>query len=114
MVIRDRASVGRESRTGTRTFLGRDSHRGAERSRGPRGERRGGPRRIFRSTKFYSLKEGDKIEYKNLILLQKYLSERGKVLSRRFTGISAKDQRKIVRAIKRARFLGLLSVGRVK
>lgn len=90
---------------------GGSSFRGGD--RGDRGDRRGGPRRGgFRSTKFYILKEGDKVEYKNLPLLQKYLSDRGKVLSRRFTGVSAKDQRKLMRAIKRARFLGLLSVGR--
>lgn len=95
---------------------GGSSFRGGD--RGDRGDRRGGsggPRRGgFRSTKFYILKEGDKVDYKNLVLLQKYLSDRGKVLSRRFTGVSAKDQRKLMRAIKRARFLGLLAVGRSK
>ncbi len=84
---------------------------GGDRPGRPRGDRRGF-KRAPRSTKFYILKEGEKIDYKNLALLQKYLSDRGKVLSRRYTGVSAKNQRKLVGAIKRARFLGLLSVGR--
>ena len=58
--------------------------------------------------------KGTKIDYKNIALLQKYLTERGKILSRRFTSISAKEQRDLAEAIKRARFLGLLSVGSSK
>ena len=113
-MVRDRSSVEHDS--GARMSYGRESTRRStgERSRGAYGERKSGVKRIFRSTKFYILKEGEKIDYKNLTLLQKYLSERGKVLSRRFTGISGKAQRKLTRAIKRARFLGLLPVGRVK
>jgi small subunit ribosomal protein S18 len=42
------------------------------------------------------------------------LSERGKMLSRRFTGVSAKEQRLVSLAIKRARFLGLLPSGSAK
>ncbi len=51
-----------------------------------------------------------KIDYKEIGLLQKFTTDRGKILSRRYTGISAKDQRAVVRALKQARFLGLLPV----
>ncbi len=49
-----------------------------------------------------------KIDYKDLKLLQRYVSERGKIVPSRITAVSAKHQRKLSQAIKRARFLALL------
>ena len=49
-----------------------------------------------------------KIDYKDVRLLQKYISERGKIVPRRITAVSSKRQRELARAIKRARFLALL------
>jgi small subunit ribosomal protein S18 len=49
-----------------------------------------------------------KIDYKDVRLLQRYISERGKIVPSRITAVSAKKQRKLAQAIKRARFLGLL------
>ena len=54
---------------------------------------------------------GDKInqiDYKDVALLKKFISERGKILPRRVTGISAKAQRKLTNAIKRTRIVALL------
>lgn len=48
------------------------------------------------------------IDYKNLRLLRRFISERGRILPRRITGVSAKNQRKLTRAIKQARNLALL------
>lgn len=48
------------------------------------------------------------IEYTNLKLLQKYITEQGKILPRRITKLSAKDHRSLTRAVKQARILGLL------
>ena len=62
----------------------------------------------------FTLPKDTKIEYKNLSLLQRYITERGKIVARRLSGISAKEQRAMSLAIKRARFLGLLSVGSSK
>ena len=59
----------------------------------------------------FEMPAGEKIEYKNLSLLGKFLTERGKILSRRVTGITAKEQRAVATAIKRARYLSLLPVG---
>ncbi|ADZ70833.1 30S ribosomal protein S18 [Polymorphum gilvum] len=48
------------------------------------------------------------IDYKDIRLLQRYISERGKIVPSRITAVSAKKQRELARAIKRARLLGLL------
>ena len=49
-----------------------------------------------------------KIDYKDSRLLSRYISERGKIVPSRITAVSAKRQRELAKAIKRARFLGLL------
>ena len=49
-----------------------------------------------------------KIDYKDSKLLMRYVSERGKIVPSRITAVCAKKQRELARAIKRARFLGLL------
>ena len=49
-----------------------------------------------------------KINYKDVNMLKRFISERGKILPRRITGNSAKAQRKLTTAIKRARHLALL------
>jgi len=51
---------------------------------------------------------GSVIDYKNVVFLRRFLTEQGKILSRRFTGVTAKQQREITKAIKQARILGLL------
>lgn len=48
------------------------------------------------------------IDYKDEKLLQRFLTERGKILPSRLSGISARHQRQLSVAIKRARFLALL------
>ena len=48
------------------------------------------------------------IDYKDVKLLQRYVSERGKIVPSRITAVSSKKQRELSRAIKRARFLALL------
>lgn len=48
------------------------------------------------------------IDYKNIELLTRYVSSRGKILSRRISGNCAKHQRKVTCEIKRARFLNLI------
>jgi small subunit ribosomal protein S18 len=48
------------------------------------------------------------IDYKDIRTLQRYISERGKIIPSRITAVCAKRQRELAKAIKRARFLGLL------
>lgn len=49
-----------------------------------------------------------KIDYKDVRLLQKFVSERGRLIPRRITGVSSDHQREIAQAVKRTRFLALL------
>ena len=49
-----------------------------------------------------------KIDYKDVKLLQRYVSERGKIVPSRITAVSQKKQRELAKAIKRARYLALL------
>ncbi|OGD87159.1 30S ribosomal protein S18 [Candidatus Curtissbacteria bacterium RIFCSPHIGHO2_01_FULL_41_11] len=48
------------------------------------------------------------VDYKEVVLLRKYLSERGKILGRAKTGICARHQRQVTKGIKRARYMALL------
>ena len=55
-----------------------------------------------------SLKNAPIIDYKNIGLLKKYISENGKIVSSKITSVSFSKQRKLSREIKRAKILGLL------
>lgn len=50
----------------------------------------------------------DYIDWKDVDFLKRFIPERGKILPRRISGVTAKDQRRIARAIKRARTMALL------
>ena len=82
---------------------------GRDREGGGRG---GAPARrpFFRRRKScpFSGPNAPKIDYKDVKLLQRFVSERGKIVPSRITAVSAKKQRELSQAIKRARFLGLL------
>ena len=87
---------------------GRDGDR--ERGEG-RGGRDDGARRPFfrrKKTDPFSGANAPKIDYKDVKLLQRYISERGKIVPSRITAVSTKNQRTLANAIKRARFMALL------
>ncbi|MCM3720133.1 30S ribosomal protein S18 [Fictibacillus phosphorivorans] len=69
--------------------------------------RRGG-RQKRRKVCFFTVNKITYIDYKDTDLLKRFVSERGKILPRRVTGTSAKYQRQLTRAIKRARYMALL------
>ena len=56
----------------------------------------------------FSAKNAPKIDYKDVKLLQRYISERGKIVPSRITAVSQIKQRELAKAIKRARYLALL------
>jgi small subunit ribosomal protein S18 len=70
----------------------------------------GGRRPFFRRRKTcpFSGPNAPTIDYKDVKLLQRFVSERGKIVPSRITAVSAKRQRELAQAIKRARHLSLL------
>ena len=54
------------------------------------------------------IKPGDPIDYKDVDLLRKFVTERGKILPRRITGLTSKQQRDITLSIKRSRQIALM------
>jgi len=61
-----------------------------------------------RKTCPFSGPNAPKIDYKDIRLLSRFISERGKIIPSRITAVSPKKQRELSQAIKRARYLGLL------
>ena len=51
---------------------------------------------------------GKSVDYKDVNIVTKYINEKGKIMPSRITNVSAKTQREIARAIKRARYVALL------
>ena len=62
----------------------------------------------FKKTCPLSIKGAPKVDYKNIKLLKKYVSENGKILPSRITNVSQKKQRELSLSIKRARNLALI------
>jgi small subunit ribosomal protein S18 len=92
---------------GDRPGYGRSGGRGRGAARGgDRGSRRPSSRR--RKVCKFRTEKIDYIDYKDVRLLSQFVPERGKIQPSRLSGTSAKYQRKLAVAIKRARFLALL------
>ena len=53
--------------------------------------------------------DSPEIDYKDIRLLSRYITEKGKIIPSRITGVSRKKQKELAKAIKRARFLSLIS-----
>ncbi|MDE2184047.1 MAG: 30S ribosomal protein S18 [Alphaproteobacteria bacterium] len=96
------------------SYGGHGGHGGERRERGDREGGHGGAggqrRPFFRRKKTcpFSGANAPKIDYKDTKLLQRFISERGKIVPSRITAVSTKKQRLLANAIKRARFMALL------
>lgn len=62
----------------------------------------------MKNTDFYSAHNIKHVDYRDTELLKQFLNPHGRMLSRRKSGLSAKHQRQMEQAVKRARFMGLL------
>lgn len=92
---------------------GADRERGGRVGAGPKGAaagKEGGKRFFFRRRKVckFCVEKIDYIDYKDVKLLQGFAPERGKILPRRMFGTCAEHQRKLTKAIQRARAIALL------
>nr|YP_009295674.1 ribosomal protein S18 [Mastocarpus papillatus]AOL58158.1 ribosomal protein S18 [Mastocarpus papillatus] len=63
---------------------------------------------ILYNKKSSPIKQDETLDYKDIDLLRKFISDQGKILSRRSTGLTAKQQKRVTKYIKRARILSLL------
>ncbi len=61
-----------------------------------------------RKRTLYTFKDDEVVDYKDIALLRKFMSDRGKIRSRRMTGLSPRRQREVATAIKNAREMALL------
>ena len=77
-----------------------------QRQRGKRPSRDAGPAR--RRNCFFCKEKVDEVDYKNYNQLRRYISEKGKIRSRRITGACRRHQRQVAVAVKRAREMALL------
>ena len=73
----------------------------------PRKDRRGGFKRR-KKVCYFTQNKVKEVDFKDVELLRRFITERGKILPRRVTGTSAKWQRPLANAIKRARHMALL------
>jgi small subunit ribosomal protein S18 len=98
----------------SRSEGGREGREGGERG-GREGGGAGGGRRPFfkrRKTCPFSGPNALPIDWKDTRTLSRYISERGKMVPSRITAVSAKKQRELAQAIKRARFMAILTPSR--
>nr|QCI08612.1 ribosomal protein S18 [Spermothamnion repens] len=58
--------------------------------------------------KSLKIKNNETLDYKDIDILRKFINDQGKILSRRSTGLTPKQQKKVTKSIKRARILALL------
>ena len=61
------------------------------------------------NTDFFSTHNIKHIDYRDIDILKQFLNPHGRILSRKKTGLTAKHQRRMEEAVKRARFMGILA-----
>jgi small subunit ribosomal protein S18 len=66
------------------------------------------PKRIAVNTMCYFTQSGTKPDYKEILTLKRFTSDRGKILPKKYTGVSSKNQRLLSSEIKKARYMALL------
>ncbi len=65
-------------------------------------------RKIKKNTECYFTQTGTTPDYKEVIVLRRFVSDRGKIVPQKYSGVASKYQRKLAREIKKARYMGLI------
>ena len=63
---------------------------------------------VLYNKKSSPVKQNEELDYKDIDLLRKFITDQGKILPKRSTGLTSKQQKKLTKSIKRARILSLL------
>lgn len=100
MANKEDVEVNKDDEKNEASSSGRDSSRERRPARRP-SNRRYSRRRQRQSVPAY-------VDWKDVEFLERFIPERGKIMPRRISGVSAKDQRRVARAIKRARVMALI------
>jgi small subunit ribosomal protein S18 len=64
---------------------------------------------VQRNTGCYFTQTGTKPDYKDVLVLRRFINDRGKVLPQKYTNLTSKNQRLFSQEVKKARFMGLLA-----
>lgn len=110
--VKSKSEAGEDSKSApAKRESGSDSKRsGSDRDDRSRGSDDRGDRKPYR--RFYRRRQNQivpaYVDWKDVEYLERFIPERGKIMPRRISGVTAKDQRRIARAIKRARVMALL------
>ncbi|OGC58534.1 30S ribosomal protein S18 [candidate division WWE3 bacterium RIFOXYC2_FULL_42_13] len=66
------------------------------------------PRRMKRNTECYFTQTGTKPDYKEALVLRRFISDRGKIIPQKYSGLTSRHQRKLAQEVKKARYMGLI------
>ncbi|GIW69735.1 MAG: hypothetical protein KatS3mg101_0482 [Patescibacteria group bacterium] len=65
-------------------------------------------RKVRKNTECYFTQTGTTPDYKEVLVLRRFISDRGKIIPQKYSGVTSTHQRKLAREIKRARYMGLI------
>ncbi len=65
-------------------------------------------RKIKKPTECYFSQTNTTPDYKEVLVLRRFISDRGKIIPQKYSGVSSKNQRKLAQEIKKARYMGLI------
>jgi small subunit ribosomal protein S18 len=82
---------------------------GRGREGGAPGQHQGGKRFVRRKICRFCNDKMDQVDYKDIVRIRRFVTERGKIVPRRISGTCARHQRQLQRAIKRGRNIGLIA-----
>ena len=65
-------------------------------------------RKMRKNTECYFTQSGTSPDYKEVLVLKRFISDRGKIIPQKYSGLTSKNQRKLAKEVKKARYMGLI------